>query len=61
MNVTNKIFETIYYGSCVESNNLAKLYGKYETFDESPASKGILQFDFWNNVDYSLSYDWNNL
>ena len=41
------VFECIYYNSLRESNNIAKISGSYETFDGSPASKGILQFDMW--------------
>ena len=41
------VFECIYYNSLRESNNMAKEFGSYETFDGSPASKGILQFDMW--------------
>jgi ribonucleotide reductase alpha subunit len=36
------------------------LCGAYSTFDGSPASQGILQFDMWN-VKPSNRYDWDNL
>ena len=36
------IFEHIYYAACVESLELAKKDGKYESFEGSPISKGIL-------------------
>ncbi len=42
------IFETMYYAAVTESVEQAKLYGAYETFEGSPASKGLLQFDLWN-------------
>lgn len=42
-----KIFESIYYAACKESNELAKVHGPYESFKGSPASQGILQFDMW--------------
>jgi ribonucleoside-diphosphate reductase alpha chain len=42
------IFETIYYAALMESALLAVQEGPYETFEGSPASKGILQFDMWN-------------
>ena len=54
------IFESIYYGAVYESVELAKQYGSYETFNGSPASKGILQFDMWG-VTPSNRYDWNTL
>jgi ribonucleotide reductase alpha subunit len=38
-NILNeKIFETIYYAACLESNNLAKISGYYSSFKGSPAS-----------------------
>ncbi|CAK82287.1 unnamed protein product (macronuclear) [Paramecium tetraurelia] len=54
-----KIFETIYYGACERSLELAQQLGPYETFAGSPASQGILQFDMWG-VSPKL-YDWNTL
>ena len=38
----------MYYAALVTSNNLAKEFGAHENFHETKASKGILQFDFWN-------------
>lgn len=36
--------------------------GAYETFDGSPASQGLLQFDLWTDFDQSrLTYDWTRL
>ena len=58
-----EIFETIYHGAVERSCELAVLEGKYETFDGSPASQGLLQFDLWG-MDPSLRssrYDWNAL
>jgi ribonucleotide reductase alpha subunit len=37
----------IYYAALFESCVLAKEEGPYETYQDSPASKGILQFDTW--------------
>jgi ribonucleoside-diphosphate reductase alpha chain len=51
------IFETIYHGSVTESNALSAKEGPYESFEGSPASKGILQFDMWG-VKPSDRYDW---
>ena len=34
--------------------------GAYSSFNDSPASKGILQFDMWN-VKPSERYNWNKL
>jgi len=43
------------------SDPLNTLYGGYSSFEGSPASKGILQFDMWNNVNLSNRYDWTTL
>jgi len=59
---TNKlIFETIYHAALEESCELARLEGPYETFNGSPASNRILQFDMWNVVPESGRYDWTTL
>ena len=42
------------------SMEIAKEKEPYSTFQGSPASKGILQFDMWN-VTPSNRYDWNKL
>ena len=62
------IFETIYYHALNKSCELAKensmknLDGPYSTFNESPASKGILQFDMWNKIPERYSQEkWNDL
>ena len=41
------IFEHIYYAAVESSSSLAMTHGSYETFDGSPASKGLLQPDLW--------------
>lgn len=46
--INKNIFETIYYGALKRSLELAKSRGKYSSFDGSPASKGLLQFDLWD-------------
>lgn len=42
LDLNNKIFETIYYGACKRSMELAKKDGPYSTFKGSPASEGLL-------------------
>jgi ribonucleotide reductase alpha subunit len=54
------IFETIYFGACQASCELAQQHGPYETFAGSPASKGVLQFDMWD-VTPSDRWDWEGL
>jgi ribonucleoside-diphosphate reductase alpha chain len=51
-------FETIYHAALEQSCELAKAEGQYETFEGSPASKGILQFDMWNVTPDSEMYNW---
>jgi ribonucleoside-diphosphate reductase alpha chain len=72
------IFETMYFAAITASNDIAKkIYkekyskdeevsttiGAYSTFEGSPASKGILQFDMWNLKESDLSgiWDWSKL
>jgi ribonucleoside-diphosphate reductase alpha subunit len=45
--LNRNIFEMIYYAALFESCDLAKEEGPYETYEGSPASHGILQFDMW--------------
>lgn len=60
--VNKNIFETIYRGAILESIELAKKYGPYETFEGSPASKGILQFDMWGIDEKDLFWDdWSEI
>jgi ribonucleoside-diphosphate reductase alpha chain len=51
------IFETIYYAALTASKDLAQAEGTYETYEGSPASKGILQFDMWG-VQPTKRWEW---
>ena len=53
------IFETVYFGACEASMELAAEHGTYESYEESPMSKGQLQFDLWG-VKPNL-WDWSSL
>ncbi|GAB1861964.1 Ribonucleoside-diphosphate reductase [Camponotus japonicus] len=55
-----KIFETLYYGALEASCELAAEKGTYETYEGSPVSKGILQYDMWNVKPTNL-WDWDKL
>ena len=60
--VNKLIFETIYHACLEKSNEISKINGPYSSFEGSPASKGILQFDMWNNFSgVSNRYDWDKL
>ena len=54
------IFESIYYGSVKKSVELAKRDGPYSTFQGSPASKGLFQFNLWG-IEPSQRFDWGPL
>lgn len=58
--LNSEIFETIYFGALTASNELAEKNGTYETYEGSPASKGILQYDMWG-VEPSERWDWIDL
>merc|ERR1711959_601925 len=40
---------------------LAKELGPYSSYEGSPVSKGILQFDMWDGVQPSGLHDWDSL
>ena len=54
------IFETIYFGAMTESMEIAKVEGAYQTYEGSPVSKGIFQYDMWG-VTPSDRWDWAGL
>lgn len=55
------IFETIYYAACTASKDAAMAEGPYSTFEGSPASEGLLQFDLWGKNNHSGRWDWTTL
>lgn len=59
-NLNTQIFETIYYGAMEASCELAEVHGTYETYDGSPISKGIFQYDMWNVTPTDL-WNWSEL
>jgi ribonucleoside-diphosphate reductase alpha chain len=58
--VNREIFETIYYAAMTASKDLSKVEGPYETYEGSPISKGIFQFDMWG-VTPSNRWEWEIL
>jgi ribonucleoside-diphosphate reductase alpha subunit len=58
--LNREVFETIYYASMTASKDLAKVEGPYESFQGSPVSKGIFQFDMWG-VTPTDRWEWNVL
>lgn len=62
--LNKQIFETIYHAAIETSVELAAKYGSYKSFKGSPASEGLLQFDFWESPDNDYEYlytDWDEL
>ena len=59
--LNQEIFETIYYGAMETSMEMAIEEGTYETFEGSPVSKGIFQFDMWGVEPSSGRWDWFEL
>jgi ribonucleotide reductase alpha subunit len=59
-NINKLVFETMYHAALEMSMEISKEKEPYSTFQGSPASQGILQFDMWN-VTPSDRYDWNSL
>ncbi|KMU72381.1 ribonucleoside-diphosphate reductase large chain [Coccidioides immitis RMSCC 3703] len=55
-----QIFETIYHAALTASCDIAKVDGPYETYEGSPVSQGILQYDMWNVTPTDL-WDWDSL
>jgi len=67
-NLNKEIFENIYYAAATESmiracsdewRNIS--IHTYPSFDNSPISKGNLQFDLWNETPMTTYLDWNEL
>ena len=56
-----RIFETMYHAALESSCELAESEGSYETFEGSPASQGILQFDMWDGETTLTRDDWDVL
>ncbi|MFZ7152271.1 MAG: ribonucleoside-diphosphate reductase subunit alpha [Bacteroidota bacterium] len=58
--LNSEIFETIYFAAMTASKDMAKEFGAYESYEGSPVSKGIFQYDMWN-VTPSDRWDWAGL
>lgn len=58
--LNRQIFETIYYGALTASCELAQQDGTYETYENSPVSQGVLQYDMWDVTPTKL-WDWDGL
>ncbi|RKP34399.1 ribonucleoside-diphosphate reductase large chain, partial [Dimargaris cristalligena] len=59
--LNRQIFETIYHAGLESSCELAQELGPYETYEGSPMSKGLLQFDMWDGAEPTDLMDWDSL
>lgn len=58
--INRTVFETMYHAALEASCELATELGSYESFEGSPASEGVLQFDMWEgDTKFSGRYDWD--
>lgn len=51
LTLTENIAATMYHAAIDSSTELAAIHGPYETYEGSPASKGLLQYDLWGVTD----------
>lgn len=56
--LNRNIFECIYYAASMASIDLSEKDGPYPSYDGSPISKGIFQFDMWGVTPTSGLCDW---
>jgi ribonucleoside-diphosphate reductase alpha chain len=59
--LNEEIFETIYFGAVQASVALAEEKGSYSSYEGSPASQGLLQFDLDGAQPTSGRWDWSVL
>ena len=60
--LNREIFETMYFAALSASHELALKDGVYETFEGSPLSMGMFQFDLWDGQpQLSDRWDWEGL
>jgi ribonucleoside-diphosphate reductase alpha chain len=56
--LNSDIFETIYFASLTSSCEIAKEEGAYQSYEGSPISQGIFQFNMWGAKEEELSGRW---
>lgn len=63
--LNKQIFETMYYSALSESCEIAAVDGPYKSYEGSPISQGIFQFDMWRDcghtVELSGMWNWDKL
>jgi ribonucleoside-diphosphate reductase alpha chain len=58
--LNKNIFEAIYFAAMTASKDLAKELGSYASYEGSPVSKGVFQYDMWG-VTPSDRWNWDEL
>lgn len=64
LEMSNRIEEIIYFATLEQSNELAKIHGPYPAWNTSKTADGLLQFDLYEDFDYSWlskKLDWDGL
>lgn len=60
LELNRQIFECIYFAALTASNELAQKHGPYSSYEGSPMSQGLFQFDM-RGVTPSNQFDWPGL
>jgi ribonucleoside-diphosphate reductase alpha chain len=64
LDLNQRIFEHMYYAAVESSCEIAECEGPYSSFENSPMSKGIFQYDMWGVqplTEEEESLDWQSL
>jgi ribonucleoside-diphosphate reductase alpha chain len=61
LELNRDIFETIYFAAMTASKDAAIKEGPYETYEGSPVSQGLFQYDLWIKKPESNRWDWDSL
>ena len=60
LRLNERILATMYHAAIETSTELASVHGPYPTYEGSPSSKGLLQYDLWG-VEPCPTLDWDSL
>ncbi|MBT3585785.1 MAG: ribonucleoside-diphosphate reductase subunit alpha [Halobacteriovoraceae bacterium] len=61
LKLNTQIFETIYFAALTASKDLSIVDGPYSSYEGSPISQGLFQFDLWNVKPGNELWDWDQL
>jgi len=57
----NDLYHKLRPNTFETNRNISNYLGSYSTFEGSPVSRGIFQFDMWGVSSTDLKYNWDNL